>query len=186
MINWFNSNQGFVMIILTFAYVVATIIIVVYSSKSTKEMKITRENELRPYIFGQFTKFNDYNNMIDFQIRNSGKTGGIIKEIVVTPEFPLVDKNDKLNLLENFVLAPNQLFTVQLFGKIKDLTSNIYKIHIKYQAIGSTRSYTEDYKIPLVAYALMGHSYTSSGGISDEANAMKNIASILSSINKRI
>ena len=37
-IHWLNNNQGFVMCLLTFVYVVTTIVIVYYNKKSIKEM----------------------------------------------------------------------------------------------------------------------------------------------------
>lgn len=51
MIKWMNINQGFAMIMLTFIYVISTIVIVYYNHKSIKEMEKTRESESRPYIF---------------------------------------------------------------------------------------------------------------------------------------
>lgn len=186
MINWFNSNQGFVMIILTTAYVLFTGIIVYYNRKTINEMKITRENELRPYIFGQFTKFYDYGKIVDFQIRNSGKTGGVIKKITVSPELKLSKTTKGLKSLENFILAPNQSLSIQVFALVKDLIDINYEIHIEYQAINSTKIFTEDYKIPFIAYSLSGYSYTHEGNNSKEEDALINIASILSSINKRI
>ena len=49
-IHWLNNNQGFVMCLLTFVYVVATIVIVYYNKKSIKEMIKTREEDNRPYV----------------------------------------------------------------------------------------------------------------------------------------
>ncbi len=186
MINWFNSNQGFVMIILTFAYVVATIIIVVYSRKSIKEMKITRENELRPYIFGQFAKFSDYVNIVEFQVKNSGKTGGIIKKFTVSPELKMAKDSDGLRSLDDFILAPNQTFNILLQEMMGDMMDDKYTIHIEYQAIGSDKVYIDDYEIPFIAYSLVGHTYTKQGNSNKEEDALRNIASILASINKRI
>ena len=45
MIDWLNSNQGFVMSILTLVYVLATIIIVIYNRKAIQELQKTREEE---------------------------------------------------------------------------------------------------------------------------------------------
>ena len=38
MITWMNQNQGFIMCVLTFVYVVATVIIVIMNRKSINEM----------------------------------------------------------------------------------------------------------------------------------------------------
>ena len=47
MIDWLNSNEGFIMTILTFVYVVATIVICFFNGKSTKsinkQLKESRE-----------------------------------------------------------------------------------------------------------------------------------------------
>jgi hypothetical protein len=57
MIAWLNTNQGFVMALLTFVYVVATIVICAFNAKSakaareqTKEIKRQFDEENRPYI----------------------------------------------------------------------------------------------------------------------------------------
>ncbi len=185
-VEWININQGLAMVILTFVYVIATIIIVIFNSKSIRELRITRENEMRPYVFGQFTMFSDYINQADFQIRNSGKTGALIKAISIIPDLPISKDSDGISSLAGFVVAPNQVFNIMLKGLLKDIMDNMYTIHIEYQSLGIKQLYVEDYKIPLNAYSLVGHSYVSQDKHSDEANALRNIASILSSMNKRL
>lgn len=55
-IHWLNNNQWFVMCLLTFVYVVATIVIVYYNKKSIKEMIKIREEDNRPYVFANLEK----------------------------------------------------------------------------------------------------------------------------------
>lgn len=45
-----DQHNGFVMAILTLVYVVFTVFIFIANNRSVKEMKITREEENRPYI----------------------------------------------------------------------------------------------------------------------------------------
>jgi hypothetical protein len=57
LMNWLNQNQGFVMAMLTFVYVIATIVIAVLSVKSNRLAQQNVEtivelekNRLRPYV----------------------------------------------------------------------------------------------------------------------------------------
>lgn len=84
MIGWLNSNQGFVMSILTAVYVIATIVIVIYNRKSIKEMQRTREEESRPYVFAYLHK--DPRDMCFYlRVKNFGKTGARINSFDISP-----------------------------------------------------------------------------------------------------
>ena len=48
MINWLNSNQGFVMCLLTLVYVLATVVIVIMNKLSINEMRKSRLEDNRP------------------------------------------------------------------------------------------------------------------------------------------
>lgn len=50
MIDWLNSNQGFVMCLLTLIYVLATVVIVIMNKLSINEMQKNRLEDSRPYI----------------------------------------------------------------------------------------------------------------------------------------
>jgi hypothetical protein len=101
----------------------------------------------------------------------------------VTPELPIREKLDSLNGL---ILAPRQTFNIVLHAQIKDIAENKYTISIVYKSIATKQLFKESYELPLIAYGLTGHSYQTTANKSDEANALKNIASILSSMNKRM
>lgn len=185
-IEWLNINQGFVMVLLTQVYVLATIIIVFFNSLSIRELKITREAETRPYVLGQFASFSDYINQLDFQLRNSGKTAAKIEEILITPALPISEHAGNIQCVKGLIIAPNQTFNIQLIGEVSSLLENTYSVHIKYQGLGMKKKYTEDYSIPLKAYSLLGHTYVTQPFTSGDSNALRNIASVLSSMNKRI
>ena len=77
MITWMNQNQGFIMCVLTFVYVVATVIIVIMNRKSINEMKTARLEESRPYIIANLVK-DPRDRCFYLKIKNYGKTGELI------------------------------------------------------------------------------------------------------------
>ena len=183
---WINNNQGFVMVLLTLIYVLATIIIVIFNSKSIREFRITREAETRPYVLGQFTSFSDYINQLDFQLRNYGKTAAKIEDISITPALPISERAGDIQCVKGLIIAPNQTFNIQLIGELSSLLENTFSVHIKYKGLGMKKTYTEDYSIPLKAYSLLGHTYVTRPFSKGDSDALRNIASILSSMNKRL
>jgi hypothetical protein len=54
LISWLNSNSGAFMAVLTAIYVIATILIVMANSKMTREMRLTREQLLKPAVATSF------------------------------------------------------------------------------------------------------------------------------------
>lgn len=107
-INWLNANQGFVMSILTSVYVIATIIIVIYNRKTIHEMKNGREAENRPYIFAYLHK-DPRDLCFYFRIKNFGKTGARIDNIMVSPNLKFAHNSQVKDFLNQVVLAPGQL-----------------------------------------------------------------------------
>jgi len=185
-IKWLNVNQGFVMSILTCVYVLATIVIVIYNRKSIKEMQKGREEESRPYIFANLQK--DPRDLCFYlRIKNYGKTGGKINDINISPSLKFAD-DDKIDVfLKNTILAPGQSIQFIILEQSEETSKNHYDVTIKYSSTyNSKKSYFEEYKL-IIQYAhQMGYSDNKKSNISDEANAMYNIANYLDAIRNKL
>ena len=73
------------MCLLTFVYVVATIVIVYYNKKSIKEMIKTREEDNRPYVFANLEKY-PRDRFFTLKIKNYGKLSAKINKIEIEPK----------------------------------------------------------------------------------------------------
>lgn len=69
---WINSNQGVVMVVLTAIYAFTTIWILFANNMMVKEAKKSREEENRPYVV-VFFKYKP-NGLIYLVVKNTGKT----------------------------------------------------------------------------------------------------------------
>jgi len=188
---YIQANQGLIMTFLTFIYVISTIVIVLCNAATIKEMKLARMNESRPYIIGQFISVSDYSQSLDFQLKNIGRTIGILNSIEIFPELPISHHKDGLSVFKDFPLAPGQTINVMLEGDPRDILDKEFKISFKYNSCDPKKTtYEEKYIIPLRGYSLSGHHYITAGGDHSpeerSANALRNVASILSSISGRI
>ena len=91
MINWLNSNQGFVMCLLTLVYVLATVVIVIMNKMSINEMRKSRLEDNRPYIMANLVK-DPRDRCFYVRIKNYGKTGAVITNFNIFPELNLWDR----------------------------------------------------------------------------------------------
>lgn len=185
MVAWLNQNQGFVMSLLTAVYVIATIVIVFYNHKSIKEMRESREAENRPYIFAYLHK-DPRDTWLSFRIKNSGKTGAQIKEVIIEPSLKFYGISDSKSILKNVVMAPEQSLQFLLSDKAEEIIKTNYSFSITYSPIGvESKVYKGKYNA-IIQYAnLMGYSDHHTSGLSDEANALNNIAGYLDSIRNK-
>jgi len=99
-IRWLNNNQGFTMIILTFVYIITTILIFVANYFSVKELKRTREDQTRPYVIVYLDVFPS--QIVQLIIHNTGKTVAKNVRITSVPE---------LNKPKEFPLKKSYFFT---------------------------------------------------------------------------
>ncbi len=186
MINWLNTNQGFVMSLLTLIYVIATLIIVHYNRKTIREMKESREAESRPYVFVYLDK--DPRDMCFFlRIRNYGKSGAKLNHVSITPNLKLCDDGLPENFLKNIILAPSQtLEFIVLEGK-EETMKNDYSVSIQYSSMdGSGRQYTEEYMLTIQYAHQMGYTNNGRDNLSNEASALCNISNQLDSIRRKL
>lgn len=186
MVNWLNDNQGFVMSILTLVYVVATIVIVIYNRKSIRELQKTREEESRPYLFAYLDK--DPRDICFYlRVKNFGKTSGKVEEISISPQMKFAKDKEIGQFLNNVILAPNQLLQFILIERNKETAQKTYDVCIRYhQTNDSKRIYEEKYSLLTQYSAQMGYTDNSSSNLSEEGNALKNIANYLDSIRNKI
>lgn len=175
-VSWLNTNQGFVMSILTFVYVVSTIIIVVYNRKSINEMKEARIEDSRPYIFAHMYR-DARDNFFSLQIKNYGKTAGKINSLNILPKLNFVKWKNVEPSLKEIVLAPNQTIYISL-GEIANETLNQteYDVEINYTWIGRDIVYKEEYKLFIDYTKHVGYADKSKSQFTNSENMLYNIA----------
>lgn len=186
MIAWINANQGFVMCLLTFVYVLATIAIVVMNNMTIKEMKETRIAESRPYVFVSLHK--DPRDVCFYlRVKNHGKTGAIINRLQITPTIKLVGGKKISNFLDRSILAPNQTLQFIILEKWEETCNNDYSVEIDYTMVGDTNSSFHERYVLVVQYAhQMGYTERSSSNLSNSENSLKAIAEHLDSIRHKL
>lgn len=183
MISWLNSNQGFVMAILTAIYVLATIILVRQNKKTLQEIKTSRELEQRPYIYAEIVNTSEFVHTYSLQVRNRGKSPAILKLITIAPSIKFSEKLG-IESLQNMVFLPGQCLSLIIKNNNKEFHENKYHFSLEYQSLAG-ESFIESYTIPLDAYLLTGTPYLMIDGKDSTESALKNIAGILASMNKK-
>jgi hypothetical protein len=185
-IHWLNSNQGFVMSLLTFVYVIATITIVAYNRVTIREVQKTREEESRPYIFAYLNK-DPRDSYFHFRIKNYGKRGGEISDLNINPPLEFIGKRDVKEFLNNVILAPGQALNFILLEKDEVTSQRKYDVSIKYaSSYNPKKIYNEVYTLLTHYSEQMGYVDTKKSSFSDEANELRNIASYLDSIRNKL
>ncbi len=185
MINWLNSNQGFVMSILTLVYVVATIVIVIYNRKSILELQKTREEESRPYIFAHLHR--DPRDMCFYlRVKNYGKTGGMIDKISISPGLKFYGEKDVGQFLNNVILAPGQLLQFIILEKHGETSDKNYEVNISYHQTNNEKLYEEKYPLSLQYSSEMGHTDSNRSNYTNQENTLLNIANYLDSIRSKL
>lgn len=186
LIKWLNDNQGFVMSVLTCVYVIATIVIVIYNRKSIKEMEKGREEENRPYIFANLNK--DPRDICFYlRVKNYGKTGGRIDSINISPSLKFADENKIEEFLKNTILAPGQLLQFIILERNEETSKNDYEVSIEYVSTSNNKKiYTEKYKLITQYASQMGYTDHKESNLSDEENAIHNIANYLDAIRNKL
>jgi hypothetical protein len=138
MIEFLNANQGFVMVVLTLAYVVTTVLILWVSLKSHKE-------QLRPYVI---VYLHSEENIVYLIIKNFGKTAARNVKINSIPEL----ENPKYNPLKKSLSFENIIPHIPPDYNYKafvDFYDNIkvkkYDFIIEYEGNLDKRKYRESY-----------------------------------------
>lgn len=186
LVQWMNANQGFVMCVLTFVYVVATFIIVIMNKKSISEMEKTRKEESRPYIIANLVK-DPRDRCFYLRIKNYGRSGAVINNFSVMPELNLVKDDGKSLSLERCLLPPSQSLQFIILEEWKVTCEKEYTVTISYTTTGASPDIFEESYTLITQYAhQMGYTNTKKSNLSDCDNALANIADSLDSIRNKI
>lgn len=186
MIDWLNSNQGFVMCLLTLIYVLATIVIVIMNKLSINEMQKSRLEDNRPYIMANLVK-DPRDRCFYVRIKNYGKTGAVITEFNASPSLNLVKASGENIILNGCMFPPEHSIQMIVLEEWEKTSENDYNIEISYDSLESkSRHFTEKYKL-VVQYAhLQGYTNSQSSNLNKTENAIVNIADCLDSIRNKI
>lgn len=186
MITWMNQNQGFIMCVLTFVYVVATVIIVIMNRKSINEMETARLEESRPYIIANLVK-DPRDRCFYLKIKNYGKTGAIINSFSVLPTLKLVRDSDKEIKLDGCMLAPNQSIQFIVLEEWEHTCKQNYEVIISYSSFEKEKRKFEEKYMLVTQYAhMMGYTDNKNSNLTESENALVNIVRQLDSIRNKM
>jgi hypothetical protein len=186
MISWLNSNQGFVMCLLTLVYCVATIIIVLYNRKTIEEMKKSREAESRPYVFAYLDK-DPRDVCFYFRIKNYGKTGAKLDKVSIVPELKLWEEPISEYFLKDVILAPTQMLEFMLVEEKDETLKKNYSVSLQYSPVDDrTKQYSDEYTLTVQYAPQMGYTEHEQNALTNEENALKNISNHLDSIRRKL
>jgi hypothetical protein len=181
-----NANQGFVMCILTFVYVAATIVIVIMNKKSIGEMEKARKEESRPYIIANLVK-DPRDRCFYLRIKNYGRSGAVVNNFSVTPEINIIKDTKEGLSLKNCLLAPSQSIQFIILEEWEKTCETEYSVTLSYTTTGSSSDTFEETYTMITRYAhQMGYTTTKKSNLSDCDNALSNIADALDSIRNKI
>lgn len=186
MIDWLNSNQGFVMCLLTLIYVLATVVIVIMNKLSINEMQKNRLEDSRPYIMANLVK-DPRDRCFYVRIKNYGKTGAVISNITILPDLNLVKDSGEKIVLAGCMFPPDHMIQLIVLEEWEKTSENDYNVEISYDSLESKpRHFTEKYKL-VVQYAhLQGYTDSNKSGLNKPENAIINIADCLDSIRNKM
>jgi len=128
-INWFNDNQGFMMVLLTFMYVIATVFILGSNRRLINESKLAREQQTMPFVVIGFECIRG--GLLALIVSNEGFSTACRVEIKISDDFiaNLPDEvyKERMQLLQtsSLTLLPKQRVeyvfgAIGSFGKIKE------------------------------------------------------------------
>lgn len=186
MFDWFNSNEGFIMSILTFVYVLATIVIVIMNLLSIKEMKKSRLDDSRPYIMANIVK-DPRDKVFYIRIKNYGKTGAIIESFDVNPDLNLVKENNQKVDIKGCLFPPEYVVQFIILEPWEKTCQNDYSIKLSYKSVErNSRSFSEEYKLVTQYAHLQGYTDNAKSNLNDVDNAIVNISNCLDSIRNKL
>ncbi len=181
-----NDNQGFIMCLLTFVYVVATVIIVIMNKKSINEMKLARLDESRPYIIANLVK-DPRDKCFYLKVKNYGKTGAVINQLSISPSLKLVKDGDREISVNNCVMAPGQALQFIVLEEWEKTCEQNYNFLIDYSSIErKKRTFYEEYVLVTQYAHLMGYTESKTHNLSETENALVNISRELDSIRNKM
>lgn len=151
MVKWLNANQGFTMVILTFVYIITTILIFVANYFSVKELKRTREEQARPHVIVYLDVFPS--QIVQLIIHNIGKTVAKNVKIISIPElnkphkFPLKESYFFTKAIPNIPPEYKYFAFVGTFNELKTKTGAYekYSFTVTYNDSFNKNKYSETF-----------------------------------------
>lgn len=180
---WLNTNQGFVMCLLTFVYVVATIVIMYYNKKSINEMAKSREEDSRPYVFANLER-DPRDRCFTFKVKNHGKSSAKITNIQINPSIEFIHEKNA-NFLSGVIISPGQVIPFLIPKESNKIADCLHKITIDYESLNG-KKYHEEYIIALEYSNQMGYSDSNRSNLSETDNQLYNISANLEKINNKL
>lgn len=204
-IEWLNTNNGFVMAILTLVYVVATILICLFNYMSAKATKLQIEESNRQFM--ENSRAHIIPKIIELEgelmcliFENVGND--IAKEVKIDVDEKWISKVEQTNTFPETAQKLRNLKSNQLFLSVgqkicyglcvpgngyddfKIMGEEILKIHITYRTIN--RTYDELFEIPLNTYDYLVNQSDFVRLTKKQIKEEKNIVSELKNINKSL
>lgn len=182
-IEFLQTYNGALMFLATIISAITTIIIAFISYKNLKELKVTREEENRPYIVLYIDKFNNLDQKKYVFIKNFGKTAGIVKSIEIHPEIQPVKltlvKVKPIDTIKNMYLAPNQRM-LTMFDKKNNDNNTSFDITLTYTTADRKKEYIDKYTIDLeymstTSWSLPKHSDNTTKELNYIANSIQGL-----------
>lgn len=176
LVSFLNANQGAIMALLTFVYVIATIIIVVFNKKTIDEMKVAREEESRPYVFAYFAFVARETKTCTLVVKNYGKTGARIDKFSISPSVSLIKGFNDCSFFKDTILAPGQSIRLLIIDEKNSMIDQEYRISIAYSSLSGSNSYSEEYDVVQQYAGEAGYTDSSRSNVSKAENALINIS----------
>jgi len=150
-VKWLNTNQGFTMIILTFVYITATVLIFVANYLSVKELKRTRVEQSRPHVIVYLDVFPS--RIVQLIIHNIGKT--VARNVKIT-SIPELNKPNEFPLKKSYfftkaipIIPPDYKYFAFLgtFNELKTKTGEYekYTFEVTYNDSSNKNKYSEKF-----------------------------------------
>lgn len=152
-VSWANSNEGFLLVVLTLLYTLATILIYRANRQAVEEMRLGRQEETRPYVIAGL-EFDFELNVLEFVVRNEGRTAAYNIQIKTNPELPAFSPDrrplSEANLFRKGItmLSPGQSIRCfvatapELYG-VGSAGLPAFTFHVSYQGKGTRKKYQE-------------------------------------------
>ncbi len=205
MINWLNDNSGFIMAILTFVYVIATILICIFNYKSAKATNDQIKESYKQFIESSRARIVPKiivleGEMLCISFQNIGKD--IATNVVINVDekwLKLLDKTktfpetaEKLRIIKKkklFLTVDQQLcYGIYIPGNgyndYEILEKQDLIVDISYETLGEV--YQEHYEIPLSGYNFLVNTSDYVRLTKKQINEMKSTNDELKKINRSL
>lgn len=149
MLDFVINNKELFSIIFDFITSLTSIIVVIFTYKNLKELKVAKFEESRAYISFYIDKFKN-NLLYSLVIKNFGKSSGKLISIELNPPLDWSRSSSDIGLppiteCKNIYLAPGQ--SVKSLFDFRNYPDKIFSVIVTYETFG--KIFTDSYKIDL-------------------------------------